>query len=159
MKLKIKKIFSDALLPVRSNPTDSGADVFVYKFEKFFGVGLESTIDPNQKTLFLKPNERVLVNTGLTGTVGPGYEIQIRPRSGNALKKGLTVLNTPGTIDESYRGPLCVIVVNLDSQTQKINVGDKIAQLVVCPVILSEIIEVKELDDTNRGANGFGSTG
>lgn len=148
-KMYVKKLFEDAKLPVRANPTDSGADVFVYKFENHDFV----------KTLTLLPRQRILVHTGLSATVGPGYEIQVRPRSGNALKKGLTVLNTPGTVDESYRGFIGVIVINLSDEPQQITVGDKIAQLVVCPVVLAEIIQVDSLDITERNEGGFGHTG
>jgi dUTP pyrophosphatase len=106
----------------------------------------------------LYPNNRVLINTGLSVTVGPGYEIQVRPRSGNALNKGLIVVNSPGTIDESYRGMLGVIVANIGQEAQEIKVGDKIAQLVVSQVCLLSIKEVNTLDNTERGNNGFGST-
>lgn len=148
--LRVLKLFRDAKLPERANPTDSGADVFIYRFEieRYYF----------KKNIKLNPGERVLVNTGLAATVGSGYEIQIRPRSGNALKKGLTVLNTPGTIDEAYRGMLGVIIINLGLVSQLLNVGDKIAQVVVQPVILSKIIEVESLDDTSRGASGFGDS-
>jgi dUTP pyrophosphatase len=100
-----------------------------------------------------------MVHTGISVAIEPGYEVQVRPRSGNALKKGLTIVNTPGTIDCTYRGPVCVILANIGHQGQTIRVGDKIAQLVVCPVTLSEIVEVDELDETDRGHGGFGSTG
>jgi dUTP pyrophosphatase len=149
-KMYVEKLFEDAKLPVRANPTDSGADVFAYKFEKF---------DDDVTTITLGSRQRVLVNTGISATVGLGYEIQVRPRSGNALKKGLTVLNTPGTIDEAYRGPIGVIIINLSDEPQIITVGDKIAQLVVCPVILAEIIEVDSLNITERNEGGFGHTG
>jgi len=153
--LRILKLFDDAKLPVRANPTDSGADVFIYRFEWY---SFKPSIN-DQSFIELLPGDRVLINTGLVATVGPGYEIQIRPRSGNALKRGLTVLNTPGTIDESYRGMLGVIIINLSSIQQRLNVGDKIAQIVVQPVILSEIIEVESLNETDRGVSGFGDSG
>jgi dUTP pyrophosphatase len=86
-------------------------------------------------------------------------EIQVRPRSGLAAKKGLGILNSPGTIDESYRGPIKVIIINLSHKSVTLNAGDKIAQLVVAPVILSEVVEVETLDETERGTGGFGSTG
>jgi dUTP pyrophosphatase len=107
----------------------------------------------------LKTNDRVLINTGISATVGVGYEIQVRSRSGNALKRGLIVTNQPGTIDNAYRGHLNVIITNIGHETQVIEVGEKIAQIVVCPIILSEVVEVESLDETDRGANGFGSTG
>jgi dUTP pyrophosphatase len=162
--LIVKKLFPDSVLPVRANPTDSGLDVCAYRFEQFFFqnesmcAGIYS--DPLKQTfIHLHPNNRVLVHTGIAATVGPGYEIQVRPRSGNALKRGLIVVNSPGTIDESYRGALCVIIANVGYESQEIKIGEKIAQLVVCPVILSEVQEVTDLDKTVRGAGGFGSTG
>jgi len=166
--LKVKKIFPDAKLPVREHDTDSGADVFVYRFEKYYhilGTAYNEIIIDNIEhlnysgVLSLYSNERVLINTGIMATVGRGYEIQVRPRSGNALKRGLTVLNTPGTIDESYRNFIGVILINLSPDIQIINLGEKIAQLVVCPVIYSPIIEYDNLDKTDRNENGFGSTG
>lgn len=107
----------------------------------------------------LGPGERVVVGTGIKATVGPGYEIQIRPRSGNAINRGLTVVNTPGTVDEQYRGELMVGLVNLSGNRVVLRKGERIAQLVVAPVILAELEEVPSLDDTARGAGGFGSTG
>jgi dUTP pyrophosphatase len=158
--MKVKKLFADAKLPVREHSTDSGVDVFAYRFEKHFAKdAIPEWNLQQQKSMLLKPNERVLINTGLTATVGEGYEIQVRPRSGNALKLGLSVLNTPGTIDESYRGMIGIILVNLGCCDQIIKVGDKIAQLVVAPVVLVPIVEVDDLDKTERNDNGFGSTG
>lgn len=154
-------MFADAKLPERCHSTDSGADVFVYRFEKLFGLHQIREDDDlhNQKSLILRPLERVLIHTGIIVTYGKGYEIQVRPRSGNALKRGLTILNTPGTIDESYRGLVGVIIVNVGNDIQEINVGEKIAQLVVCPVITSDIIEVDDIDKTTRNDKGFGSSG
>jgi dUTP pyrophosphatase len=161
--LKIKKLFPDAKLPVRANPTDSGLDVYAFQFELLytsFPLFKEPFSDlKNQTSVMLKSLDRVLINTGLALTVGPGWEVQVRPRSGNALKRGLTIANTPGTVDASYRGFLGIIIINLDHEPQEINLGEKIAQIVVCPVCLSEVQEVKDLDDTARGAGGFGSTG
>lgn len=158
----VKKIFPDAKLPERANETDSGVDVFVYRFEKYYSISGECQDDDNLhklSTIELRPLERVLVHTGIIVTYGEGFEIQVRPRSGNALKRGLTVLNTPGTIDESYRGLVGVIVANLGPVVQEIKVGEKIAQLVVCPVELTKVIEVQDLDKTARNDKGFGSTG
>jgi dUTP pyrophosphatase len=144
--IKIKKNYPDAQLPVRAYKTDSGLDVFVHNINGMI----------NQ---WIYPNERIFVDTGISATVGEGYEIQVRPRSGNAIKKGLAVLNSPGTIDESFMGHICVILINLSDEEQLIEKGDKIAQLVVAPVILSEVVEVESLDETERGSGGFGSTG
>ncbi|WP_380057872.1 dUTP diphosphatase [Falsihalocynthiibacter sp. SS001] len=107
----------------------------------------------------LAPLERALVPTGLAMEIPQGFEVQVRPRSGLALKHGVTLLNAPGTIDSDYRGPLGVIVVNLGQEDFHVAHGDRIAQLIVAPVIQAEFAIVNELDETERGAGGFGSTG
>ena len=107
----------------------------------------------------LAPLGRQLVPTGLAIAVPPGYEAQVRPRSGLALKHGVTVANAPGTIDADYRGEVGVILVNLGAEPFVIRRGDRIAQLVVAPVTRVELVEVAELNSTGRGAGGFGSTG
>ena len=107
----------------------------------------------------LAPGARHAVATGFSVAIPPGYEIQVRPRSGLALKHGLSVPNTPGTIDSDYRGELKVIVINHGSEAFAIARGDRIAQLVLAPVTQAAWEEVAELDDTARGAGGFGSTG
>lgn len=109
--------------------------------------------------LELAPGERALVPTGLRLEIPPGYEGQVRPRSGLALKQGLTVLNAPGTIDADYRGDVGVILVNLALEPQRIEPGDRIAQLVFAPVTRAQLVEVDELAASERGAGGFGSTG
>ena len=109
--------------------------------------------------LTLDPGERVLVPTGLACQIPEGFEIQVRPRSGLALKYGLTLVNTPGTIDSDYRGPLGVIMINLGNEPVTIDHGDRIAQLVVAPVVQARIDEVNDLTGTSRGGGGFGSTG
>lgn len=156
--LKIKRLYADARLPERANPTDSGVDVFIHHFEKAFlkHIKLEKV---ESNFVVLRTNDRVLVNTGISCTVGPGFEIQVRPRSGNALKRGLIVVNSPGTIDANYRGMIGVIIANTGHDAQQLDIGEKIAQLVVVAVELPEIVEVEELDDTDRGSGGFGSTG
>lgn len=160
-KLKIKKNYSDAVVPARQHETDSGMDLCAYKFVKWFQISghVAKADELSDETLDLRSGERVLIDTGISATVGKGYEIQIRPRSGLALKQGLTVLNTPGTIDESYTGMIGVILTNQSQQTQTIRLGDRIAQMVVCPVILCEVHEVDNLDETERGVGGFGHTG
>ena len=107
----------------------------------------------------LKPLERTIVGTGLFIELPAGFEAQIRPRSGLALKKGITVLNTPGTIDADYRGEIKVILVNLSNETFTIEDGERVAQMVIARHEQAEWIEVKELNSTERGAGGFGSTG
>lgn len=107
----------------------------------------------------LKPMERAMIPTALTFEIPVGYEIQARPRSGWAAKQGLTVLNTPGTIDADYRGEIKVIVANLGQEPVTINDQERCAQFVICPVIQAQFQLVDELSDTARGAGGFGSTG
>ena len=107
----------------------------------------------------LAPGARHPVATGLSVAIPPGYEIQVRPRSGLALKHGISVPNTPGTIDSDYRGELKVILINHGAEPFPIHRGDRIAQLVLAPVTIAEWHEVAELDSTDRGAGGFGSTG
>ncbi len=107
----------------------------------------------------LAPLERSAVPTGLALELPPGFEGQVRPRSGLALKSGLTVLNAPGTIDADYRGEVQVLLVNLSSSAVTLRRGDRIAQLVVAPVTRAQLVEVSELTDTDRGTGGFGSTG
>jgi dUTP pyrophosphatase len=107
----------------------------------------------------LAPFARALVPTGLALALPPGYEGQVRPRSGLALKHGVTCANSPGTIDSDYRGEVGVILVNLGNAPFTIERGERIAQLVVCPVVRAELVEVELLEDTARGPAGFGSTG
>ena len=109
--------------------------------------------------IVLAPGERHAVATGFAIAIPPGFEVQVRPRSGLALKHGITCLNTPGTIDEDYRGEVKVILANLGSEPFEVRRGERIAQLVPAPVQKAEFAEVAELDETNRGGGGFGSTG
>ena len=101
----------------------------------------------------------MLIPTGLKLEIPCGYEGQVRPRSGLALKQGLTVLNAPGTIDSDYRGDLGVILVNLSAEAQTIEAGDRVAQLLIAPVVQATLVEAVELSASERGAGGFGSTG
>ena len=107
----------------------------------------------------LNPGDRALIGTGLFFAIPDGYEIQVRPRSGLAAKNGVTVLNTPGTIDSDYRGELKVILINLGKEKFTVNKGDRIAQIVAAPVTRAAFEVVDSLDQTERGSGGFGSTG
>lgn len=109
--------------------------------------------------LVLAPGQRALIPTGLRLEIPPGYEGQVRPRSGLALRHGLTVLNAPGTIDADYRGEVGVLLINLSPEPQRIERGERIAQLVFAPVARAALVEVEELGESSRGAGGFGSTG
>lgn len=120
------------------------------------GMDLRANID---EPIELQPLQRVLVPTGLFMALPAGYEAQVRPRSGLAIKKGITVLNSPGTIDADYRGEVCVILVNLSNEPFLITDGERIAQMVIARHEQVEWSEVSVLDDTERGAGGFGHTG
>lgn len=120
------------------------------------GMDIRANIDA---VVSLKPLQRALIKTGLFLEMDPSIECQIRPRSGLALKKGLTVLNTPGTVDADYRGEVGVILINLSEEEVIIEDGERIAQMVFCPIQKVTLIEVTELTDSARGAGGFGSTG
>ena len=120
------------------------------------GMDLRANLD---RPIVLKPLERCLVPTGLYIALPHGTEAQIRPRSGLALKKGITVLNSPGTIDADYRGELMVSLYNHSGETRTVECGDRIAQLVIAPYLTARFQEAEELDDTERGKGGFGSTG
>ncbi len=127
-----------------------------YATEQSAGVDLRANID---SPIELKPLERKLVPTGLFISLPQGYEAQVRPRSGLALKRGITVLNSPGTVDADYRGEIGVILVNLSAETFVINDGERIAQMVIARHEQAEWVEVEELDETERGAGGFGHSG
>jgi dUTP pyrophosphatase len=114
---------------------------------------------PDRGVLALAPGARALVPTGLRLEIPRGYEVQLRPRSGLALKHGITLPNSPGTIDSDYRGPLGVIVMNAGDADFEIAHGDRIAQMVVAPVLQAQFTRVAELDTSDRGSGGFGSTG
>ena len=127
-----------------------------YETELSAGMDVRAFVD---NPITLEPLERTLVKTGLYAELEKGFEIQVRPRSGLALKKGITVLNTPGTIDADYRGEIGVILINLSKENFIINSGDRIAQLVVCKYEQPIIKLSDSLGDTKRGDKGFGSTG
>jgi len=127
-----------------------------YSTELSSGMDIRANLE---REITIAPNERVLIPTGLHVAIPKGYEIQIRPRSGLALKKGLTVLNTPGTIDGDYRGDIGVILFNTSDQLTTIHNGDRIAQMVITKVEYATLQEVDELDQTERGEGGFGHTG
>ena len=130
----------------------------VYATEGAAGADLRANFD-HRDTVTLAPGARMLIPTGLRLAIPEGYEVQIRPRSGLALKHGITLPNAPGTIDSDYRGALGVIVQNGGDAPVTIAHGDRIAQMVVAPVVRAAFEEVATLDETTRGAGGFGSTG
>ena len=127
-------------------------------YETSGSAGMDIRANLNQMVV-IEPLGRVLIKTGLFLELPNGFEAQIRTRSGMALKKGLSVLNSPGTIDADYRGEIGVILVNISNEEKKIKNGDRIAQMIIAKIEQPKLIEVKELNETKRGAGGFGSTG
>ncbi len=127
-----------------------------YETPQSAGVDLRANLD---ESITLKPMDRQLIPTGLFMELPQGYEAQVRPRSGLAIKHGITVLNTPGTIDADYRGEVKVILINLGSEGFEIKNGERIAQLVIHSCEQAEFVNVKEISETERGSGGFGSTG
>lgn len=133
-----------------------------YSTEYSAGMDLRANLkdeEGNDKIISMVPGERVLIPTGLYLSIPYGYEGQIRPRSGLAIKYGITVLNTPGTIDADYRGEICVCLINHSKHSFKIHHGDRIAQIIFSKVEQAILVEVSELVNTKRGTGGFGHTG
>ena len=128
------------------------------KYETLLSAGMDLRANL-EETIILKPSQRLVVKTGLFISLQQGYEAQIRPRSGLALKKGITVLNSPGTIDADYRGEIGVILINLSDSDFEINTGDRIAQMIIARHETIEWETADKLDDSVRGDKGFGSTG
>lgn len=133
-----------------------GVSIPCYKTAGAAGADVCACVD---SSVVIKKGERKLIPTGLFFEIPEGYEIQLRPRSGLAFKNGITVLNTPGTIDSDYRGELMALLINLGDEDFIVNNGDRIAQLIVAPVTLGDFKVVDKLSDTERGAGGYGSTG
>lgn len=143
-KVNVKCVASEgAVIPQYKTSGAAGADICALLSE----------------SVVIKKGCRAMIPTGLYFSIPEGYEIQVRPRSGLAAKNGVTVLNTPGTIDSDYRGEVKVILVNLGDEDFTVNNGDRIAQIVVAPVTIGVFEQVSSLDETERGAGGFGSTG
>ena len=145
-------------IPIRRLPHAEGLPLPAYETGGAAGMDLRAAV-ADDAPLVLKPGARDMVPTGLAFAVPAGFEAQVRPRSGLAAKAGVTCLNTPGTIDSDYRGEVKVILINLGPEDFIIRRGDRIAQLVIAPVVQAEWAEVDDLDETRRGAGGFGSPG
>jgi len=139
-------------------PHAQGLPLPAYQSAHAAGLDLVAAV-PEDGAITLEPGSRALVPTGLVFELAVGFEAQIRPRSGLALKHGITVLNSPGTVDADYRGEVKVLLANLGTESFLIERGDRIAQAVVAPVTQVEIVETASLNETDRGAGGFGSTG
>ena len=142
-KILIKRLSKEVALPRYETNGSSGMDLEAY-------INTEITI---------MPGKTAIISTGLAISIPKGFEVQIRPRSGLAAKQKVSVLNTPGTIDSDYRGEIKVILINHGDESFKIEKGHRIAQMIVCPIVQAELIEVDDLNATERGEGGFGSTG
>ena len=143
VKILVKKFDKNIKLPVYKTSGSSGMDLVAYIKNK----------------IIIKPGKTALVPTGISVAIQKNYELQIRPRSGLAIKKGISVLNTPGTIDSDYRGEIKIILINLGKKSFIVKSGYRIAQMILCPVAKGKLKEVKFLPTTVRGKGGFGSTG
>lgn len=146
----LREDWADLSVPLPSYETPGAA-----------GADIRANLPPDEREagFVLKPMERRIAPTGIRVEIPDGYEAQIRPRSGLALNHGITLPNTPGTIDSDYRGPLGVLLVNLGAEPFVVRHGERIAQMIVAPVVRAAFEEVRYLTDTRRGAGGFGSTG
>ena len=142
-KILIKRFSNKVLTPKYETKGSSGMDIAAFIENK----------------IIINPGSKEIIPTGFSLSIPEGYEVQIRPRSGLAAKQGISVLNTPGTIDADYRGEIKVILINLSKNKFIVENGLRIAQMVVCPVIQAEFQEVQELSKTTRGSGGFGSPG
>ncbi len=135
---------------------EPGVKLPEYATEHSAGMDLRAHV---AEPVTLAPGERTLIPTGIRLAIPPGYEGQVRPRSGLAIRHGLSLLNSPGTIDADYRGEIKVIIANLGTEPVTINPGDRIAQLVIAPIARAELVQVERLPETERGEAGFGHTG
>ena len=145
-------------VPITRLPHGQGIPLPAYETAQAAGMDLRAAV-PDDEPLVLRPGERFPVPTGLAFALPQGFEGQVRPRSGLAFKNGITCLNTPGTVDADYRGEVKVILINHGPEDFTIRRGDRIAQLVIAPVVQAAWAEVESLNETTRGPGGFGSTG
>ena len=143
VKILVKKFDKNIKLPVYKTSGSSGMDLMAYTKNK----------------ITISPGKTAMIPTGFAVAIPKNYEIQIRPRSGLAAKKNISVLNTPGTIDSDYRGEIKIILINLSKRSFVVKSGDRVAQMVLCPIVKGKLQEVKKLPKTVRGKGGFGSTG
>ena len=143
VKILVKKFDKNIKLPAYKTSGSSGMDLVAYI----------------KKKITIYPGKTAMISTGIAVAIPKKYEIQIRPRSGLAAKNGISVLNTPGTIDSDYRGEIKIILINLSQKSFVVKPGDRIAQMILCPIVKGKFKEVKKLPGTVRGKGGFGSTG
>ena len=143
VQILVKKLDKNIKLPTYKTSGSSGMDLEAYIKSK----------------IIIKSGKTAIIPTGIAVAIPKNYEIQIRPRSGLAAKKGISVLNTPGTVDSDYRGEIKIILINLSKKSFVVKSGDRVAQMILCPVVKGKLKEVKNLPKTVRGKGGFGSTG
>ena len=143
VKILVKKFDKNIKLPAYKTSGSSGMDLVAYIKNK----------------ITISPGKTAMISTGIAVSIPKNYEIQIRPRSGLAAKKAISVLNTPGTVDSDYRGEIKIILINLSKKLFVVKSGDRIAQMILCPIVKGKLKEVKKLPRTIRGKGGFGSTG
>jgi len=143
VKILVQKFDKNIKLPTYKTAGSSGMDLVAYIKNK----------------ITINPGKTAMIPTGIAVAIPKNYEIQIRPRSGLAVKKGISVLNTPGTVDSDYRGEIIIILINLSKKSFVVKSGDRVAQMILCPVAKGKLQEVKNLPKTVRGKGGFGSTG
>ena len=143
VKILVKKFNKNIKLPVYKTSGSSGMDLMAYTKNK----------------IIIDSGKTAIIPTGIAVAIPKNYEIQIRPRSGLAAKKGISVLNTPGTVDSDYRGEIKIILINLSKESFVVKSGDRVAQMILCPVVKAKLKEVKNLPKTIRDKGGFGSTG
>lgn len=158
--LQLKRVRNDMTIDVRVMRLDHGKDLPLPSYQSDRAAGLDlSAAVPADAPPTIAPGERLLVPTGIAIALPDNHEGQVRPRSGLAVRHGLTVANAPGTIDADYRGEIQVLLINLGSAPVTITRGMRIAQLIIAPVVQAHILDVASLDETPRGSGGFGSTG
>ena len=143
VKILVKKFDKNIKLPAYKTSGSSGMDLVAYIKDK----------------IIINPGKTAMIPTGIAVAIPRNYEMRIRPRSGLAAKKGISVLNTPGTVDSDYRGEIKIILINLSKKSFMVKSGDRVAQLILCPIVKGKLQEVKNLPKTVRGRDGFGSTG
>ena len=162
MELHIKKWTQDSILPSIAHKGDAGIDCYIRCFKKPFidkNSGEKKLIEIDGNTYTLKPMERIGCPLGFATAIPEGYYAAVVPRSGNALWKGLSIVNTPGTIDSGYRNEWMAIVINLSGEEVELQKGDKICQFILRKLVDYDLKEVDSLEDSDRGLNGFGSSG
>jgi dUTP diphosphatase len=161
MKVEFKKLYPDAVLPKKANPSDAGFDLYAHTISFINENGELKEITRYAEDIYIiPPNERLFIKCGFAMALPAGFEAQVRSRSGLALKNGVAVINSPGTVDAGYRNEIGVVLVNHGSKPFTFKIGDRVAQMVIQKLPDIEVVEVDELSKaTERGMGGFGSTG